>query len=331
MPSQHLAAVEWLSCVPRWLRFPCWVWSDRCAGQRCGERSGAALLQGRSALLMTTDTWTCDGDSSGTSSQRRGFGLAGRPAASSLRGVRRRPWLVGVRAWGAVLRMAPQLDEFHGRHRRHCGVEVLTVTVGGASLYYLTHPEGIQWLAPIVLASAALGFLVWNWPPAKIFMGDAGSGFLGVMLAVLSVQAAWVLPTLFWSWLTLLGAFVVDATVTLARRMARRERLSEAHRSHAYQHAARRWAAHRPVSVGFGLINVLWLFPLSLLVATGRLDGVMGVSIGYAPLVAAAWWLGLDRLYRCGRSQGVRRRSAVSMFRAGGRALSPWGPRGVRC
>ncbi|MDP9200450.1 MAG: glycosyltransferase family 4 protein [Gemmatimonadota bacterium] len=175
------------------------------------------------------------------------------------------------------------------------GVEVITVSVGGAILYLVTVPSGTQWLAPLVLASATLGFLMWNWPPAKIFMGDGGSGFLGLMLAALSLQAAWVEPKLFWSWIILLGVFVVDATVTLVLRVTRGEKFYEAHRSHAYQHAAEKTGAHLPVVLAVGAINLGWLLPCATLVALGSLDGIAGVVIAYAPLVAAALWLRAGR------------------------------------
>jgi Fuc2NAc and GlcNAc transferase len=171
------------------------------------------------------------------------------------------------------------------------GVETVTVAVGGALLQFLVVPGNGQWIVPLVLASATLGFLVWNWPPARIFMGDAGSGFLGLMLAALSLQAAWVAPPLFWSWLVLLGVFIVDATVTLLRRVLSGERFYEAHRTHAYQHATQRWAAHRPITLAVGAINLCWLLPLATLVATESLNGLLGVLIGFAPLVAAALWL----------------------------------------
>jgi len=171
------------------------------------------------------------------------------------------------------------------------GVEAITVCLGGALLYLVTVPGTRQWLAPLVLAAATLGFLVWNWPPARIFMGDAGSGFLGLMLAAFSLQAGWLAPTLFWSWLILLGAFVVDTTVTLFRRVVRGERFYEAHRSHAYQHAAQRWGSHLPVTLAVGAINLCWLLPIALMVAVGSLDGVLGVFIAYTPIVGASLWL----------------------------------------
>jgi Fuc2NAc and GlcNAc transferase len=126
-------------------------------------------------------------------------------------------------------------------------------------------------------------------------MGDAGSGFLGLMFAALSIQAAQRAPQLFWCWLILLGVFIVDATATLFRRLARRENISIAHRSHAYQNAAARWAAHRPVVIAVAAINVVWLFPLAWLVSRGTLGGKAGVAIAYTPLLAVAAWLGAGR------------------------------------
>ena len=171
------------------------------------------------------------------------------------------------------------------------GVEAITVSIGGTLLYVTTVPGTTYWLVPLVLATATFGFLVWNWPPAKIFMGDGGSGFLGLVLAALSLQAAWIAPTLLWSWLIMMGVFIVDATVTLIQRVVRGERFYEAHRSHAYQHAAQRVGSHLPVVLGVGTINLGWLLPIALLVARGAIDGFMGLVIAYIPLMVAALWL----------------------------------------
>ena len=167
-------------------------------------------------------------------------------------------------------------------------VECITVSFGGVLLYVLSGPSSLQWLMPLMLASACLGFLVWNWPPAKIFMGDVGSGFLGFMLAALSLQAARLSPRLFWGWVILLGIFVVDATFTLLRRIMRGERFYEAHRTHAYQYAARRFG-HRPVTLA-----VARSMPVAAasrdVAASGAVDGLIGVVIAYVPLCAAAIW-----------------------------------------
>jgi Fuc2NAc and GlcNAc transferase len=170
-------------------------------------------------------------------------------------------------------------------------VETITVCLGGALLYASAGLAASECALPLVLASGAAGFLLWNWPPARIFMGDAGSGFLGLMLAAFSLRAGYASPNLSWSWVILLGVFIVDATVTLVRRVVRGEKFYEAHRSHAYQHAARRWGAHKPVTMVAGAINLCWLLPISLLVARGMLAGLLGVVVAYAPLVGVAVWL----------------------------------------
>ncbi|MGR8953673.1 MAG: glycosyl transferase, partial [Gammaproteobacteria bacterium] len=144
------------------------------------------------------------------------------------------------------------------------------------------------WLEPALLAAAAAGFLHWNFPPAKIFMGDAGSGFLGIVLGLISVQAAWINPHWFWSWLCLLGVFIVDATWTLLQRFRRGEKLHEAHRSHAYQFAARHYGAHKPVTLFVGAVNLLWLLPWAVSIGLGFIDGVLGVAAAYLPLILLA-------------------------------------------
>ena len=160
------------------------------------------------------------------------------------------------------------------------GIEAVTVCLGGVVLYLLSSVEDFILVTPmLLLAAAVLGFLFWNFPKAKIFMGDAGSGFVGMVLGVLSIQAAWLAPELFWSWVILLGIFIVDATVTLLRRVTCGEKFDEAHRSHAYQYS------HMRVSLVVGLINVVWLFPIALFVGVGWLDGSVGVLIAYSPLI----------------------------------------------
>ncbi|MNF54017.1 putative undecaprenyl-phosphate N-acetylglucosaminyl 1-phosphate transferase [compost metagenome] len=163
-------------------------------------------------------------------------------------------------------------------------VEAICVCLGGALLYLLIG-EGGAALAPLSLAVAVAGFLFWNFPPARIFMGDAGSGFLGIALGVLSLQAAWVAPQLLWSWLILLGVFIVDATWTLFRRLLRGDKVYEAHRSHAYQYASRKFGKHLPVTLAVAMLNIFWLLPIALWVGVGGVDGVLGLLVAYLPLV----------------------------------------------
>ncbi|WP_032829562.1 MraY family glycosyltransferase [Pseudomonas sp. GM74] len=166
-------------------------------------------------------------------------------------------------------------------------MEAIFVCLGGAILYIVSGNPGSVW-GPVALALAVAGFLYWNFPPARIFMGDAGSGFLGITLGFLSLQAAWVNPALFWGWLILLGAFIVDATCTLFVRLIRGDKVYEAHRSHAYQYASRQYGSHLPVTLSVTGINVVWLLPIAILVAIGLLDGLVGLLVAYAPLLVLA-------------------------------------------
>ncbi len=174
-------------------------------------------------------------------------------------------------------------------------IQAITTCLGGALLYWVIG-EPSHTLVPMLLAAAVAGFLYWNFPPARIFMGDAGSGFLGIMLGGLAIQAARVEPELLWAWLILMGMFVVDATFTLLRRLLRGDKVYEAHRSHAYQAASRRLGAHRPVSLGVLAINLFWLFPVALLVTLGALSGVAGLLLAYIPLLLLALYFGAGEL-----------------------------------
>ncbi|MDF1645453.1 MAG: glycosyltransferase family 4 protein [Legionellaceae bacterium] len=165
------------------------------------------------------------------------------------------------------------------------GIEAFSVCLGMVGLYHLTGDVGLMVL-PLVLASGVLGFLCWNFPSARIFMGDAGSGFLGFIFAVLSIQSAHVNPLFFWSWVIMLGVFIVDATYTLLCRMVRLEKIYQAHSMHAYQHAARRFGCHPPVTFGVLLINLAWLLPIAWCVGLGILSPVWGICMAYIPLIA---------------------------------------------
>lgn len=182
------------------------------------------------------------------------------------------------------------------------GVEAITVCAGGIVLFWVS---GVQadgmWILPALLAAAAAGFLYLNFPRARIFMGDAGSGFLGLVLGVMSIGAGWVEPELFWGWVILLGGFIVDATVTLFRRALRGERVYEAHCCHAYQNAAQKCGSHTPVTLAYGVINLFWLLPVAALVAAGLLDGALGVVVAYVPLVVAAVWFQAGKPYNADR------------------------------
>lgn len=131
------------------------------------------------------------------------------------------------------------------------------VVVGIAAAAALTGAAPGLALVGAVLGGAAAGFLVFNWAPASIFMGDVGSGFLGATFAILIIAAfatgtrGAIVP------LAALAPFIIDATITLALRTARGEQVTAAHRSHLYQRLVQRGWSHRAVTVVYGIAGVV--------------------------------------------------------------------------
>lgn len=148
------------------------------------------------------------------------------------------------------------------------------------------------WLA---VAGAAGGFLLWNWAPARIFLGDVGSGFLGFMIAALALLS-WQESTLsIATALMLVAPFLADATITLLRRMAQGDRWYTAHRSHAYQWLARRWRSHAKVTGAFAAIDLLIVLPLAIL-SVRRAEWAGGLAAAlYGLLAMAALFAGAGR------------------------------------
>ncbi|MCG3661035.1 MraY family glycosyltransferase [Aliarcobacter butzleri] len=109
----------------------------------------------------------------------------------------------------------------------------------------------------LVLAVAVLGFLYWNWNKAKIFMGDVGSTLLGYNVAIFTIYYANQEPTNFWIWIILFSVYWFDATLTLIRRKLNKERLSLAHKKHAYQRLTQAgWSHYKVTNYSIGL-NIL--------------------------------------------------------------------------
>ena len=115
-----------------------------------------------------------------------------------------------------------------------------------------------------VMLGASAGFLCFNWAPAKIFMGDTGSGFLGVVTGslALTLWQSGELPAV--ASLILLVGFWFDASYTLGVRIVTGQAFADAHRSHLYQILSRRWG-HGPTTSVFAVHAVVWLAPLAAL------------------------------------------------------------------
>lgn len=172
--------------------------------------------------------------------------------------------------------------------------EALCVAGAGAVLAAAAGNSGVA-AAAGVLAFSCAGFLGWNWSPARIFLGDVGSGYLGYVIAVLALADSAHRPAAVWVWLILGGVFFVDASVTLVRRALRGERLHEAHRQHAYQRAALRWGSHAKVTVAVVIVNLLWLFPWAVFALHHPDSALLVVGVSLLPLLLVVAGLGAGR------------------------------------
>lgn len=171
------------------------------------------------------------------------------------------------------------------------GIEALAALAGAALiLSFKGDMTNIPYL--VALACCVLGFLVLNWPPARIFMGDVGSGFLGLMLGGFALITSATGVISIWSWVILLALFVADATVTLIRRAVRGQRVYQAHRSHAYQILSRRWQSHQKVTLLVLLVNLVWLLPLAFTSSYWPDLGATIAVISYLPLMVCVYRIG---------------------------------------
>ena len=170
------------------------------------------------------------------------------------------------------------------------GSQAIFMCCASALLMVLRSPDAAgttPFCMLLAVAAATAGFLVLNWPPAKIFMGDAGSTYLGFMIVFLGLVTISSGAMSLAQWSILAAAFVSDATITLIRRLMLRERVFDAHRRHAYQHLSRRWKSHRRVTAGFIAVNLIWLLPLSWL-STFSGWTWPALALAYIPLIVVA-------------------------------------------
>ena len=115
-------------------------------------------------------------------------------------------------------------------------------------------------LIGMILAASSLGFLFHNWPPARIFMGDVGSAFIGFTLAVIPILAAQRDPRCMVAGILVVWPFIFDTSFTLVRRLTNKENIFVAHRSHVYQRLVIAGYSHRFVTLiymGLALIGTV--------------------------------------------------------------------------
>lgn len=186
------------------------------------------------------------------------------------------------------------------------GIAALQAILLGAGIHLVhtlgLYPGQLAWLA-LLIGCAAAGFMVFNFPPARLFMGDTGSAFLGFVIAGAAIVDSYTSPEVLWLWLLLLAGFVCDATATLLCRVFQGKPFHQAHRSHVYQLFVRRHEesllakgasveaarhkAHRRYLLLFTLVFCMFQLPAALLVATGSVPGIAGTTLVYGILLGA--------------------------------------------
>jgi Fuc2NAc and GlcNAc transferase len=176
------------------------------------------------------------------------------------------------------------------------GIASLTAALSAAAFAVAGAHRGDAMLAGWAAAAcgASLGFLPWNFPKARVFMGDCGSLPLGVLLAWCAVRANASGAMPFPASVLLLGPFLFDVTITLARRVAGGRRIGEAHREHLYQRLSRLWGSHAKVSLlyaGFTAVTGTLALCYASMSDTGKLLSLalpLAAMLGFAALVLRA-------------------------------------------
>jgi Fuc2NAc and GlcNAc transferase len=137
----------------------------------------------------------------------------------------------------------------------------------------------------LVLLASCSGFLFFNWPNASIFMGDAGSIFLGFCFSALIVYSVTLKEISILTWLVVFGYYLSDTSITTLIRMCLVKKWYGTHRSHAYQNLARIKNNHFLVTVGVLFYHLLWLLPLAILTVLKPNLGLIAVILAYLPSI----------------------------------------------
>ncbi|MEE2983214.1 MAG: glycosyltransferase family 4 protein [Pseudomonadota bacterium] len=177
-------------------------------------------------------------------------------------------------------------DGYAGTQARLFGVAALALM-----LFAGAHAAAVMSAA---VAGSSLGFLYWNRPVARIFMGDVGSYFIGFQLAAIAI-AGYRADTVITVWLILLMPFLVDATFTLLRRILAREKWWAPHRSHAYQLLVLGGWTQARLLTALAALNVIVCWPLALWVFFTDGNGWLAALL--AGGVAGMIWAGINFSY----------------------------------
>lgn len=167
-------------------------------------------------------------------------------------------------------------------------VEAITTSVFAVFIFHHIAADDLFFIS-LTIACSSAGFLVWNWSPAKIFMGDVGSCTLGLLFSIIALLAYQKYAVPISVWLVLLSVFIADTSFTLLKRLLTGEIWYQAHKDHAYQQLVEQGASHKSVTTGVLIINVLFLWPLSYIVYAYSQYSLIVVLLNYG-ILAIYWW-----------------------------------------
>jgi UDP-N-acetylmuramyl pentapeptide phosphotransferase/UDP-N-acetylglucosamine-1-phosphate transferase len=221
--------------------------------------------------------------------------------------------LVGTNqlAWAWLLLLVPvavssiNLHNFMDGTDAILGLQVVFVGAGLGVLAWMQAQPAVAIVA-FAMAAAAIGFLRFNWPPARIFMGDVGSGFAGFWIFALIALIAVRAPMAVWPALILVSAFVMDAGLTLAWRMWCGKRWYTAHREHLYQWLVRSGFSHAQVAGWYLAWNLAVAAPVAAW-ATWQPSLGPWSWVALDLIAAVVWWQGRRALIGRARHGGEGR------------------------
>lgn len=168
---------------------------------------------------------------------------------------------------------------------------------GSATLFVSVTMGLFQWLGGdmavslplLVLGCSSLGFLLINWPPAKVFLGDVGSYFIGYVFSALAIYSFIHSDISIWVWLILFAFYFSDtANTTITRIIKKPKTWYLTHRSHAYQNLARNWQSHKKMLLLVWCFNLGWALPLAIAAFVYPTLGWLFFLAAYIPSVAFA-------------------------------------------
>ncbi len=169
-------------------------------------------------------------------------------------------------------------------------LQAMTVAAVMAGLCYWQEQQGLAQLFALLVA-VMTGFLFWNFPHSRIFMGDAGSGALGTIFVVLMLFVAEHSLTLLWACVMMMSVFILDASWTLTVRLLTGQKIWTAHKLHAYQILSRRWQSHSKVSLLVSGYNLFWLAPVCGLYVAGLLHVAVALVLASVPVLSVCYRL----------------------------------------